>query len=587
MEEFKLPILYSKNACELDDHILTSLELSHQTNANDGVDAQQSIYHAVFPKNLSYDTPLINDVSRIYTTDVKYLSDTQRLLKYVSHKKNNIIYNEAPSEAVCAIRDNNMLQEWEGLEMDVFCDKYSFISWDHAKFVNVNSTFLQAISLYNIASPVLSLSAPLFLLLMPFIVINMRGMHITVAEYMSVLTSIASNYAIVKLFNTYSTASATEMLWMVASVGLFIFSVYQNILSCVKFRNNIRLIRGQLCTMESYLSDSIARMREHLEDISTYSTYATFSRDLLVHINVLESLYREISDISIEKTDTSLARVDIFRIGITMATFYKIYNDSATRWSLKYSYHFNCYISIISEMASHVREHRVGRAVFSKHSRGPVFSNMFYPKFIVPEAGTSVVKNTVNLNKYRNIVISGPNASGKTTMLKSTFINILLAQQFGYGCFEKLSFRPFDNLYCYINIPDTSGRDSLFQAEARRCKNILDSIESSPRSRHFCIFDELYSGTNPEEASASALAFIKYISQFDAVHSMISTHYMNMCSKLDNVSCTQNFNMETIEASHGALTYKYKLKKGISTVKGGARILSALNYPAKILSELD
>ena len=34
-------------------------------------------------------------------------------------------------------------------------------------------------------------------------------------------------------------------------------------------------------------------------------------------------------------------------------------------------------------------------------------------------------------------------------------------------------------MHCYINIPDTGGRDSLYQAEARQCKNILETIENN------------------------------------------------------------------------------------------------------------
>ena len=79
--------------------------------------------------------------------------------------------------------------------------------------------------------------------------------------------------------------------------------------------------------------------------------------------------------------------------------------------------------------------------------------------------------------------------------------------------FTKNDIQLFDHLHCYLNIPDTSGRDSLFQAEARRCKNILDSIINSKQNeRHFCIFDELYSGTNPYEAISSSYSLLEYLS---------------------------------------------------------------------------
>ena len=87
------------------------------------------------------------------------------------------------------------------------------------------------------------------------------------------------------------------------------------------------------------------------------------------------------------------------------------------------------------------------------------------------------IKNTYNLDK--NILITGPNAAGKTTIVKTTLFNIIISQQIGYGFYDKAYLHIYDFIHSYINIPDTSGRDSLFQAEARRCENILTVIELS------------------------------------------------------------------------------------------------------------
>ena len=128
------------------------------------------------------------------------------------------------------------------------------------------------------------------------------------------------------------------------------------------------------------------------------------------------------------------------------------------------------------------------------------------------ERSKCCITNTVDITK-NNFIITGPNASGKTTLLKTTLINLILSQQIGFGCYTKCSIIPYDFFYSYLNIPDTSGRDSLFQAEARRCLDILHIIQQDPDKRHFCIFDELYSGTNPREAISSAKYYLEYLAQ--------------------------------------------------------------------------
>jgi DNA mismatch repair ATPase MutS len=201
----------------------------------------------------------------------------------------------------------------------------------------------------------------------------------------------------------------------------------------------------------------------------------------------------------------------------------------------------------------------------------PTFKKMYYPKFIDHK---DAVANDCTLDK--NIIITGPNASGKTTILKSALINLILSQQTGFGCFESLDFYPYDNFHCYLNIPDTSGRDSLFQAEARRCKEIMDciTVKCNKEDTHFCIFDEIYSGTNPEEAVTSAKQFMKNIVKNDNVSCLLTTHYVKLCKKLAKNDRILNCNMKTKKKGiKDDFDYTYKMEEGISTVKGGAKII--------------
>jgi DNA mismatch repair ATPase MutS len=262
-----------------------------------------------------------------------------------------------------------------------------------------------------------------------------------------------------------------------------------------------------------------------------------------------------------------------------------------------YSLGFNGYVKCIEGLQRNLYNKKINFADFSdeKSDKGKgkgkekmknkrnrnnvVFKKCYYATLSGNHA--KPVKNNINLKK--NMIITGPNASGKTTILKSTIINIIFTQQFGCGFYDYAVFKPFHHIHCYLNIPDTSGRDSLFQAEARRCKEILDCIDSHPKDQHFCVFDELYSGTNPEEAETSATSFMTYLQKYKLVTSMLTTHFVKVCKKLDNVKTIQNFKMITDKDDKKHIVYTYKIAPGISEVKGGINVLTQLNYPKEII----
>jgi DNA mismatch repair ATPase MutS len=238
-------------------------------------------------------------------------------------------------------------------------------------------------------------------------------------------------------------------------------------------------------------------------------------------------------------------------------------------------------MNLLQGVKDNIDNNKMNSVTLIKGQTKPILKKMYYPKFIDDK---NIVKNNCDLTK--NMIITGPNASGKTTTLKTALINIALSQNIGFGCYDKCKLEPFENIHCYLNIPDTSGRDSLFQAEARRCKEIIDCIEEKEKDneKHFAIFDELYSGTNPDEAVISAKAFMDFIVKNDNVTCLLTTHYVKLCKKLSKNKKIENFNMKTIKKNNN-FSYTYELEKGISNVKGGLKVLSDMDYPKEILEQ--
>ena len=253
-----------------------------------------------------------------------------------------------------------------------------------------------------------------------------------------------------------------------------------------------------------------------------------------------------------------------------------MYDDSVYNDTILYSLGFNGYIDCLEGLQNNIQERKINFSAFVKSKGKAQFKNSYYG----PLKDENPIKNTVKFKK--NIILTGPNASGKTTMLKSTLINIILTQQFGCGFYDSAHINPFKYIHCYLNIPDTSGRDSLFQAEARRCKDILDLVKTNADETHFCGFDELYSGTNPDEAVTSSTAFLNYLIKNQNVGCILTTHFIKVCKKLEKNKSIANCHMET-EKRNNMLIYKYKLVDGISEVKGGVAVLKEMDYPKEII----
>jgi DNA mismatch repair ATPase MutS len=237
-----------------------------------------------------------------------------------------------------------------------------------------------------------------------------------------------------------------------------------------------------------------------------------------------------------------------------------------------YSIYLNQYIQDINLIKSLVKN-KIHKCKFKTNTK-------MYDMYYLPHINESPVLNDIDLSQ--NIMITGPNASGKTTILKSVLINLLMSQQFGYGCYKKANIKIYDIFHSYLNIPDTSGRDSLFQAEARRCKDILVSIVENPVKSHCCIFDEIYSGTNPSDAVSCASIYLEEMNKYKTnVDYVLTTHYIELCESFDKKICNLKMN---VNVSEDKIDYLYKIKNGISYVHGGKQVLKDLKYPL-ILNE--
>lgn len=587
--EFKLPILYNEKCQKVSTNIMENLELKSTIDPS-----SNSIYSYIFntTKENEFSSSLISQLAESYTTDIQFLKDNQTLLT-------TFIQEQRERKTKITIENyKEIISLWHEIKNDTeFKGKYYYLDWPRLEFMNKSQQYLQIMSMYNLLSPLISFIMPIIILIVPFFIIKMKGHEVTMAEYLEVLKVVIKNNAIGRLFTDFQEVELSQKIYLLVSACFYIFSIYQNVMVCIRFNNNMHKIHAYFAQLHSYLENTIESMQNYANISSSLKTHKPFNDDLNSKISTLIELRNKLG--CIQSYTFSLKK--LFEIGHILKYFYEFYCDPEYHEAMLYSFGFNGYLDCLDGLAQNIQERKVGFAKFheerkkgkthnEKEKKSKKQTNQFVNSYYAVLKDQNPVKNTIDLDK--NIIITGPNASGKTTILKSTLINIILTQQFGCGFYESAKFTPYKHLHCYLNIPDTSGRDSLFQAEARRCKEIIDIIDQevdldeNDNSTHFCAFDELFSGTNPEEAVSSATAFMKYVVNHNNVTCVLTTHFSKMCKKLQKNKRIRNCFMEVTSRENNLLHFRYLLKEGISTIKGGVTVLKEMNYPQAIIKDI-
>jgi DNA mismatch repair ATPase MutS len=555
---FKHPITYQETNT-LSDKIIEDLEL---TKFNDPEKKNGVIHFITNPKSIFGEKVLNNNIK--YTTEnKKYLLETQEIIK--KFPKLDLDYN----------LHNEIFNIWNVIKYDNnFNAKYRYIDYKHFLYLNKSPIFLQLLSVYNIASPILFFIVPFIMFLIPFFILKIKKLDVSCSSYFSLLKKVLKNHTLGMIFN----ANFKEINWGTAvyllfTIGFYMFQIYQNIIACINFHKNLKKIHNYLFTIKKYLNETTQNIDLLLIHFERFETYKEFSETLQKRKMEIDMYIKEINKIPSFSINFSTAS----NMGIVMKHFYDLHNSEKIADLLTYSFDFTGYVDSTNCWQRLILEKKINQCKFGKKTK---IKNGYYPKLLKEK----FVSNDVDLNK--NIVITGPNAAGKTTLIKGTVINLIFSQQIGCGFYQNAIINPYQHFHCYLNIPDTAGRDSLFQAEARQCKDILTLFSKDEKSRHFCIFDELYSGTNPFEAVGSAYGFLKYIAKQKNIDFMITTHYFQLCNLLKKENSILNKSMK-ITMKDQNIIYDYKLIDGISEIKGGFNVLKELEYPEEILNTIN
>jgi hypothetical protein len=579
-DSFRLPITYvESNKLHIMSPVLVSdLELVQLTSGGDLRSPDESgkpIYEHLFQPTHSWGKQMIPEWSKQFSTDKQYLADTQQVISEMGNYQDKVIVLDKQH---CA----KFQEIWDSIHVPCFLEKYNYMEWDYLKHLNESTVFLQLLSVGNIMSPIISLLIPILFLIFPFLILKIQGTPITFDVYIKVLQEIAKNHFIGKAIVGLKSMSIDKLMYVVLMFGLYLMQIYQNVLVCIRFHENTKQLNHHLLELKKHVEYSIHSMEIFHGLHSTKTSYIEFCKDVQLQVSRLHQLHKWLTNIQV----FSISLQKGGELGYMLRVYYELYRNQEYQEALRYSVGFEGMIDNLRGVHRHIVDGNVAIAGLDCHESEKdtlLFQDQYYPSLL---SSNKIVKNNINMKK--NMILTGSNASGKTTFIKTTALNLIFTQQIGGGFYSRGKLpKPYTHIHSYLNIPDTSERDSLFQAEARRCKDILDIISLEPdTSHHFCIFDELYSGTNPKEASKAAYAFLKYLSTNKRVDFILTTHYVAVCRRFQKSKRVKNYQMMVILDKYNKIKYTYQIHTGISMVEGAVRILEDLNYPKEIMDML-
>lgn len=183
------------------------------------------------------------------------------------------------------------------------------------------------------------------------------------------------------------------------------------------------------------------------------------------------------------------------------------------------------------------------------------------------------------------IMITGPNMSGKSALLRQTAIISLLAQMGSFVPAAKASLGIVDKIFTRVGASDNiSSGESTFMVEMNETASILNNLSE----RSLIILDEIGRGTSTYDGISIAWSITEYLHQNKLAHpkTLFATHYHELNEMTSSFPRIKNFNVSVKEAGN-KIHFMRKLVPGGSAHSFGIHVAKMAGMPKEVLSRAD
>jgi DNA mismatch repair protein MutS len=197
--------------------------------------------------------------------------------------------------------------------------------------------------------------------------------------------------------------------------------------------------------------------------------------------------------------------------------------------------------------------------------------------------GEEYISNNVTLNRDQQqmIMITGPNMSGKSALLRQTALIVIMAQMGSYVPAKHAKIGVVDKVFTRVGASDNiSSGESTFMVEMNETASILNNISD----RSLILLDEIGRGTSTYDGISIAWSISEFLHESKArPKTLFATHYHELNDMTDTFKRIKNYNVSVKEVGDGVI-FMRKLVPGGSHHSFGIHVAKMAGMPSKVIT---
>lgn len=410
-------------------------------------------------------------------------------------------------------------------------------------YINYFEFLLDSYHMYKIYFiPITSILYPVSTFFAPYFYLkNYMKLDITFSSYINTIYYIIS--VLLRTTGNFR-QDLTKFVTLFLYVGIYLYNMYQTYEIAV------------------FLYNTKQKLHEKMEGLVKFVKHS---------INITKNVSKNLLDPFFD-IDKDFHNIDINN---SMTDIYKIWKDEKLKTQLsdllKTIYGIDVLYSINNLLLSNdwsVPEYKNDTTLWA--AKNPILNN-------------EQISNPINLDK--SIIVTGPNAGGKTTYVKTILSNVILSQTFGITYSLKSNMIIYDTINSFMRVSDELGNKSYFEAEAEYCLNMINKAKllNENGEKGLFLMDEPMHSTPPTEGMATAYAVIEYLSKISGISLIITTHFHKLV-ELEKIYPNKFINLSVDAIPEDDRYYfPYKIRNGHSYLCIAIELLDIKDFPKEII----